>query len=342
MVCSVELRETVGLWHHTVNRLVVGNNRPMQPEWSTRISWPDLPGHVRAGIEEILGAPVQEWSSQRGGFSPGTADRVRTASGQLAFVKAVGTAQNEHSPSIHRKEAANTAGLPPEVPSPALMGTFDDGEWVALILADVEGRSPHVPWSLAELTVVLDALLDLANTPVPQSLAHLPLLEHELREPFDGWARVRDEAPRGCDPWILYNLDALETLAAQGLKDLSGSSLVHTDIRADNILITDNNKAVLVDWPWACIGAGWMDGLSLLINARLFDADFDVESVLLSHPVFSGVQPGNVDGVLSGLGAYFIDAARQPPPPGLPTVRPFQQQQGDAVIAWLQQRAWIG
>lgn len=342
MGCSMELRETVGFCDHTVNRLLLGNNGPMQPQWSTRISWPDLPGHVRAGIEEILGAPVAEWSSQRGGFSPGTADRVRTASGQRVFVKAVGTVLNEHSPSIHRKEAANTAGLPPEVPSPALIGTFDDGEWVALILADVEGRAPGIPWSLAELTIVLDALLDLARTPVPQSLAHLPLLEHELRDAFDGWARVRDDEPESCDPWILENLDALESLAAQGLKDLGGSSLVHTDIRADNILITDTNKAFLVDWPWACIGAGWMDGLSLLINARLFDADFDVESVLASHPVFSEVPPSSVDGALSGLGAYFIDTARQPPPPGLPTVRAFQQQQGDAVIAWLQQRACVG
>ncbi|WP_458112006.1 phosphotransferase [Arthrobacter sp. R1-13] len=313
----------------------------MQPDWSTRISWPDLPEHVRAGIEEILETPVQEWSSQRGGFSPGTADRVRTASGQRAFVKAVGAALNEHSPSIHRKEAANTAGLPPEVPSPALIGTFDDGEWVALILADIEGRAPRVPWSSAELTVVLNALLELASTPVPQSLAHLPFLEHELREAFGGWARVAGEEPEGCDPWILEHLDALETLATQGLKDLRGNSLVHGDVRADNILITDNNTAVLVDWPWACIGAGWIDALSLLINARVFDADFDVESVLYSHPVFSQVQPGSVDRVLSGLGAYFIDAARQPPPAGLPTIRAFQQQQGDAVIAWLQQRACV-
>ena len=342
MDCSMELRETLGLWCYTVNRALVGNNEPMQPQWSTRISWPDLPGHVRAGIEEILGAPVEEWSSQQGGFSPGTADRLRTASGQRVFVKAVGTVLNEHSPSIHRKEAANTAGLPPEVPSPALIGTFDDGEWVALILADVDGSPPNLPWSLAELTVVLDALLDLAGTPVPQSLAHLPFLEHELREAFGGWARVREERPEGCDPWILENLEALETLAAQGLKDLGGSSLVHTDIRADNILITGENKAVLVDWPWACIGAGWIDGLSLLINARLFDADFDVESVLASHPVFSEVLPGSVDGVLSGLGAYFIDAARQPPPPGLPTLRAFQQQQGDVVIAWLRQRGCVG
>jgi hypothetical protein len=311
----------------------------MQPAWSTRISWPDLPGEVRAGIEKILGAPVKEWSSQQGGFSPGTADRVLTSTGQRAFVKAVGTALNEHSPAIHRKEAANTAGLPPGIPSPALIGTFDDGDWVALILADVEGRVPGIPWSLTDLTLVLDALLDLARTPVPPALEHLPSLDQELCEAFGGWGRIRDKKPENCDPWILENLDALHELAEQGLSDLSGNSLVHTDIRADNILITDNNEAILVDWPWACIGAGWMDGLSLLINARVFDPEFDVESVLGSHPVFSEVLPGNVNGVLSGLGAYFIDAARQPPPSGLPSLRAFQQRQGDAVIAWLRQRA---
>ena len=84
----------------------------MQPQWGRRISWTDLPEHVRAGIEQVLGAPVEQATGQRGGFSPGTADRVRTTTGRRAFVKAVGPAPNDASPAIHRKEAAITAVLP--------------------------------------------------------------------------------------------------------------------------------------------------------------------------------------------------------------------------------------
>ena len=54
-----------------------------------RVAWADLPARVRDVVEEILGAPVVEAVSQPGGFSPGSADRVRTADGRRAFVKAV-------------------------------------------------------------------------------------------------------------------------------------------------------------------------------------------------------------------------------------------------------------
>jgi hypothetical protein len=310
----------------------------MQPEWSPRISWTDLPGQVQAGIEQILGAPVVEATGQQGGFSPGTADRILTASGRRAFVKAVGPQLNEHSPAIHRKEAAIAAALPDSVPTPSLIGTFDDGDWVALVLTDVEGRHPHIPWQSAELSLVLDALLKLSRTSVPPELEHLPRLQHELTQAFQGWSRIKAAPPEDCDPWILENLDILEQLAESGLKDLAGESLVHTDIRADNLLITADNGAVLVDWPWACIGSPWVDALTLLINARVFAPSFDADSLLQSHEAFAPASAASVNRVLSGLAAYFTDAARQPPPPGLPTLRAFQRRQGEAVVRWLRER----
>ncbi len=310
----------------------------METQWSTRIRWADLPEHVKVGIESILGDPVVEAVGQHGGFSPGTADRVRTITGRRAFVKAVNPALNSTTPGIHRKEAAITAVLPPSLPAPSLIGKFDDGEWIALVLTDVEGTHPQVPWHMSELALVLDALLGLARTPIPGELEKLPRLEEELAKDFKGWARIREDHTESCDPWILENLDCLERLAEFGLQNSGGSSLVHTDVRADNILITRENGAILVDWPWACIGSAWFDALTVLVNVRVFDPMFDVEAVLGTHPVFSKAEASIVDGYLSGLGAYFIDAARQPAPQGLPTVRAFQQRQGDAVVGWLRQR----
>jgi hypothetical protein len=310
---------------------------PMQPEWSPRISWADLPVHVQAGIEQILGARVVEATGQQGGFSPGTAERVRTAGGRRAFVKAVSQQLNEHSPAIHRKEAAIAAALPDSLPAPSLIGTYDDGDWVALVLADVEGRHPHVPWHAGEMLLVLDALLKIAQTPIPPGLEYLPRLEDGLKDAFRGWTRVRADPPQDCDPWILKNLDTLEELAGLGLKDLAGRSLVHTDIRADNILMTGGG-AVLVDWPWASIGSAWMDALTVLVNVRVFDYSYDVDAVLQSHEAFASSDADSVNRVLAGLAAYFVDAARQSPPPGLPTVRSFQRRQGHAVIGWLRER----
>ena len=310
----------------------------METQWSPRIGWADLPAHAQSGVEEILGAPVIEAVGQQGGFSPGTADRVRTSTGRRAFVKAVNSALNSTTPDLHRKEAAITAALPDALPTPHLLGLFDDDDWVALVLTDIEGRHPHIPWRPDELNLVLDALALLARTPVPQALAHLPDLADELREDFGGWARIQAGPPTSLDPWIKENLGLFDALATQVIAQLEGTSLVHMDIRADNILLTADQRAFLVDWPWACRGPGWVDALTVLVNVRAFDPSFDVDSVLRSHPVFDRTSPDLVDGFLAGLGAYFIDVARRPAPPGLPTVRAFQQQQGDAVMGWLRER----
>jgi hypothetical protein len=68
-------------------------------------------------------------------------------------------------------------------------------------------------------------------------------------------------------------------------------------------------------------------------------------------PVFAGVSRAGIgcrplsrvpaeeiNAVLAGFCGYFYDIARQPPSPGLPTVRQFQRDQGDAVLRWMARR----
>jgi hypothetical protein len=111
-----------------------------------RVPWEDLPASVRGWAEGSLGSPVAGAASQPGGFSPGAACRLRLADGRRAFLKAVSASANPHSPGMHRREGAVAAALPPDVPAPALLGQYDDGEWVALLFADVNGVPPAEPW----------------------------------------------------------------------------------------------------------------------------------------------------------------------------------------------------
>src|SRR4051795_12752419 len=105
-----------------------------------RVAWADLPRVVRSAVEEILGSPVVEAVSQAGGFSPGSADRVVTADGRRAFVKAVGASINPDSPGLHRREIQVGAALPASPAVPKLLGGWegraeeDGDEWVALVL----------------------------------------------------------------------------------------------------------------------------------------------------------------------------------------------------------------
>lgn len=54
--------------------------------------------------------------------------------------------------------------------------------------------------------------------------------------------------------------------------------------------------------------------------------------------MFAPAEPQQVDSVLAALAGYFLDNARKPSPPGLPTLRAFQQAEGAACLGWLRER----
>ncbi len=299
-----------------------------------RIGWADLPPGVRRAVERIVGAPVVEAVSQAGGFSPGTADRVRAADGRRAFVKAVSRRQNELSPDLHRREARVTAALPSSVPAPRLLGWHDDGDWVALVLEDIEGRHPATPWVPDELELVLAALADLARSATPSPVPGLASAAESFGDDFAGWRRMRADPPAALDPWVARHLDELCALADRGLAALAGDTLAHTDIRADNLLVGPDGAVTVVDWPWACRGPVWLDALLLLVNVRLFGGH-DTGELLARLTTGTGADRGDLIAVLAGMAGFFADAARLPPPSGLPTVREFQRAQADAVLSWL-------
>ena len=87
-----------------------------------------------------------------------------------------------------------------------------------------------------------------------------------------------------------------------------------------------------MDRPWACLGPAWLDTLLLAVNVRLYGGDG--EAILTG----ADVDPGVLTDVLVGFCGFFLDAARQPAMPNRPTVRAFQQAQGDALLPWVRAR----
>jgi hypothetical protein len=96
---------------------------------------------------------------------------------------------------------------------------------------------------------------------------------------------------------------------------------VHTDVRADNLLVRPDGVVTVVDWPWACREPAWLDALLLLVNVRLFSGH-DVRAQLTWLTAVTGVDRGDL-AVLAGVAGFFADAARRPAPVGLPNVRAF-------------------
>ncbi|GAV43135.1 phosphotransferase family protein [Streptomyces acidiscabies] len=295
------------------------------PATGVRLDWEALPASVRDAVAGILGAPVVRAVTQRGGFSPGVAARVVTRHGKRGFVKAVSGDVNSFSPVLHRREARNAAALPREVPAPKLLGVHDDGNWVALVFEDVDGRQPHMPWRAGELQVVLDAVGELGRvlTPAPFDA---PPAEEDLADAFGGWPELVEQGLP-----VLQRADGWE-------EAVRGDTLAHGDLRADNVLLAgDTDRVWFVDWPHVTRAAPWFDLLLLLPSVRAQGGP-DPETVFTEHPLGRRADQDAVTVALAALAGYFLGHAGRPAPPGLPTLRPFQQAQGDAALDWLRTR----
>ena len=49
---------------------------------------------------------------------------------------------------------------------------------------------------------------------------------------------------------------------------MTGDSLLHFDVRADNVLLTDT-RVHFVDWPWAAVGVRWLDLVAMLPSVAM-------------------------------------------------------------------------
>ena len=295
-----------------------------------RPSYEQLPAEVHAAVDEVLGSPVTVARSQTGGWSPGAAARVRCADGSSAFVKAVSADVNAFSPPMHRREALITARLPAELGSPRLLGSYDDGTWVALVLEDVEGREPVVP---DDLPAVLAALDRLAGVPAPPGLETAAQV---LDGDFGGWRRLAD-AGGPVDAWADAHLDDLVALEDRWPEAAAGDRLLHLDLRTDNMLLRPDGSVALVDWPWAAAGDPVMDLVCLLPSA-LADGARDPEALLGSTAAGRAADPDQVTCLVAAFAGRMEEHARRPAPGGMPTLRAFQAAQAKVSREWLQER----
>lgn len=302
------------------------------PAEGARLPWESLPPEVRHPVERQLRSPVVRAVTRPGGFSPGVAARLELEDGRRVFVKAVGPEPNPDSPEFHRREARVAAALPPETPAPEFLFAHEHEGWIALVFDHVDGHEPELPWREEELERVLAAVTDLAGVLTPPPLDAPPASE-PLDELLHGWRILAAEGAAGIDPWAAERLDELAALEARWPDAANGSTLLHGDVRADNILLTPD-RVVFVDWPHACVGPPWLD-LLLFLPSVAMQGGPPAWEAFEAHPLGRDAPPDGVLPFVAALAGFFVQRAGLPPPPGLPTLREFQRAQGVETLAWL-------
>ncbi len=301
------------------------------PAEGVRVHWEQLPQSIRHAIEQRIGDRVVRSVTQPGGFSPGLAARLTTAGGRDVFVKAVSELANPDTPGMHRREAEVVAALPPEAPVPRLLWTFDEGGWVALGFEAIGGHAPAQPWREDELRFVIAGVHRLHELLTPSPIAS-ETAAHVLATHIKGWRDLQDAG--GLDPWPGRNIDRLLALEAAAPEAVAGDTLLHFDIRADNMLIA-GDKVYFVDWPWARIGAPFVEWVGFAPSVFMQGGP-QPQAVLRMAGL--RVADDALNAVIASLAGYFLAYARRPPPPGIPTVRAFQAAQGEITLAWLRER----
>jgi Phosphotransferase enzyme family len=269
-------------------------------------------------IERAVGSAPVRYTERSGGYS--TADRfsVELVDGRRVFVK---SAADANLAGWLRREYEVYSSVEGAF-IPRLEGWDDDGTRAVLAIEDLSDADwvPH--WDTKRVDAVVTALAEIAvsahppNTrPVGESFPGL----------FDRWADVtRDPEPFlstgirdrvWLDRWLPPIVEAAATV------DPSGDSLLHLDVRSDNLCFR-NGRAILVDWNWATLG-----------NPRL-----DLAAWLPSLASEGGPPPWEVlpDGVAYGAFVSGVWAAvvGLPPPETAPAVRDVQRRQLEIALAW--------
>ena len=313
------------------------------PDRGVRPDWADIPEHVRSEIERWLGGAVVSAVTQPMGFSPGVAARLMTDDGRRIFVKAVGPEPNPDTPAMHRRESKIVSALPEVAPVPRLMWSYDEGEggWIVLVFEDVDGRHPILPWRTDELHRVVAAMEDLSrlSTPSPLPVAIVGRASDVFTTEIRGWRRLRDEHPSRLtqvDGWSRRHLQALVSVEDTVNEMLEGNTLLHMDMRADNILLAPE-RVWFVDWPHACIGPPWLDAVAFAPSVTMQGGPPPEEVISMNSACLAADGTAMTTAVVA-LAGYFTYKAVQPPPPGLPTVRAFQGAQGFVAREWAAQR----
>lgn len=305
----------------------------MTSETAVRPEWTDLPVAVRSRIEDRLGASVVTAHSQRGGFTHGLAVRAHLTNGRRVFVKALDA--TDPLAGAFRTEAAVAAALPAATPSPAVLWHGEPDGWIVTVFTDIDGRHPRLDHP-AELAAVLDTTAHLGRILDPCPVTDVPTVTESLVPDLRRWSQYRHSGPPAdLNPWAATHLDRLADAESHWTAHATGTALVHTDLRPDNMLRTPDGTIVVVDWATPCLGPPWIDVVALVPS--LLAAGVDPEPILTTH---TGVPRPTALSFLVALAGYWEHNARQPPPPRSPNLRPYQAETTRRLQKWLRTTTW--
>jgi aminoglycoside phosphotransferase (APT) family kinase protein len=284
-----------------------------------------------------------------GGYGPAPTFRLRLADNRGLFLKAVYADSNEFSQQAHERELRVYHELAAFITpwAPRFYGAITQDDWRVMLLEDLGPKSAP-PWTPAAARSVACGLADFHASALGRELpgwlgtfaedvANLTWEDvmaetQELRFVAEMADRHADEA----GAWLRAAWPLLDRLAQAALSVPGPHTLIHTDIRSDNLRIVQG-RLRLFDWPAAEVGFPEFDLAEFAQSVAVEDGP-EAEQVARWYATRLPVRAEALDAALAWIAAYFAYHAWRPEVPGLPRLRRFQRQQLAATLRWLAQR----
>lgn len=269
-----------------------------------------------ARVENLMHTRTIAWAPVQGGYSLAGRWVARFADARSVFVKVGATPET----AVQLRAEYGFYALVVADYLPTLLG-WDDGDEPILLLEDLSAASWPPPWSSERVARVRETLAAVAATPPPPGLPALALSRPRLAS----WAHVADD-PRPflalglcSSAWLEMALPSL--LAADAAAVLDGDSLVHLDVRSDNLCFV-GDRVVLVDWNFACRGNAALD-VAAWLPSLAAEGGPDPMTIMPDEPALAALMSG-----------FFAARAGLPPPAGAPRVRAVQLSQLKTALPW--------
>ena len=126
-----------------------------------------------------------------------------------------------------------------------------------------------------------------------------------------GWQSLRHAPPDGLDEWWRRHLEKLADLEALAPAAAAGDTLLHFDIRADNILIGPDGRVWFFDWPHACVGPAWFDAVAFAPSVTMQGGP-PPEQVLARYGGTRDTDPSDVTACIASVAGFFTRTAFEP------------------------------
>lgn len=302
-----------------------------------RIPWPRLPIALREAVESFLGSVVLAATSQIGGFSSGAALRLICADGSRAFLKAIPSHGDSYALWLYDKEVRIAAELPDAFPAPRFQGRVEGAGWIGLVFDDVEGQTVPVPWSSENAGIVIHEVIRLNALATPCPVPGLVRWGGRV-EDWRGWRYLVENKSEyaNVSDWCMRNAPRLIDLEQSFPDAADGNTLVHSDLRSDNIILGAKSVS-FVDWAWAACGQAWIDPLIFSLYAAVQGMP-DPDQLFHTHPSARSADPDAVNSVLAALAGRLLTASQEETPPKPAGLSEFQRLEARIAIDWLASR----